>query len=177
VGVVYLASLVLGHLVHGVLPAVLALAVGAASLRYVNLRRERWISPLLVFWCCFCLFKFPDVDYALSNSIDGCCSGINPETLVGPSDVNVAMNEPTQRVKTLGRAFCLPVCLPVLAATFDAEATQFVPPCQLFSTAQFPVVSFCPSPNRIVENLSLKPCHSFRPSFVAHTFSSKHPEA
>jgi len=40
VGVVYLASLVLGHLVDGVLPAVLALAVGAASLWYVNLRER-----------------------------------------------------------------------------------------------------------------------------------------
>jgi len=67
VGVVYLASLVLGHLVDGVLPAVLALAVGAASLRYVNLGRERRISPLLVLWLDFvCLFSnCHDVDYAL----------------------------------------------------------------------------------------------------------------
>jgi len=33
----YLAGLVLGYLVEGVLSAVLALAVGAACLRYVNL--------------------------------------------------------------------------------------------------------------------------------------------
>jgi len=37
----YLASLVLGDLVLGVLPAVLALAVSATSLGNVDLRRKR----------------------------------------------------------------------------------------------------------------------------------------
>jgi len=43
---VYLASLVLGDLVDGVLPAVLALAVSAASLRYVNLRGDMLVPVL-----------------------------------------------------------------------------------------------------------------------------------